>query len=189
MKITKAHLDYWREKKAPVPAWASDLRVAKSNAADVHGLINAQTEGRYSARKAELDRTLKILSGNQRRGGCEFLTNALASMSFEPGLRGAACKRWALRLAKNSRHLGFLADLMIDHLSTSDIAELIGQGTGIFVESEFGDLTLASHPLSDERVRGLVMEALASLSFAERQRWLQPKVTRPPTTRAVKCQF
>jgi len=42
MKITQAHLNFYREKKNPRPDWAKDLK--HPNSASIHELINSQIE-------------------------------------------------------------------------------------------------------------------------------------------------
>lgn len=100
MRVTKMHLDYWREKKAPTPTWASDMEAVKHPRKIIHSLINCQLGSRDPRDPTFLkERTLNILKSTKKREGTSGLLNKLYDMSDEPGARGSMCKRYLQRLA------------------------------------------------------------------------------------------
>jgi hypothetical protein len=102
MKITKAHLDYYRQRMAPIPQWAAHV-AEKERQVSVHELIDAHLtmpERRYDALSL-----VSILVSARKRGQ---LSNVLREISEQPGClirperRAGYARRWLNRI-KNRR--------------------------------------------------------------------------------------
>lgn len=128
MRITKNHLDYWREKKASAPAWASGLPAAKGNPSLVNRLINSQAEVRDSRDQTfVIHRTLQILRSQQKRGGLPEFRKGLLSMSREPGARGVMCKRWLDRISHRLVDHRLLAESLLSNMDGFNVAEILSE--------------------------------------------------------------
>jgi hypothetical protein len=107
MKITQAHLDFWRLKKCPTPSWAKALKYPDGSigAATIHYLVN-----RAAGWKLETDasNTLAILRSVRQREGMTGVRQWLWKMGMHPGTvirpdrRAAYCAKWYKRLTGGS---------------------------------------------------------------------------------------
>jgi hypothetical protein len=97
MKLTRAHLDFYRAAKVSTPHWGEALD-AQSSAPSVHHLINMAAGIKHDL---GTHNTLVILKSARHRG---VLRDKLAEMSKHPAMRhnperrAANCRKWLRRL-------------------------------------------------------------------------------------------
>ncbi len=94
MKITPAHLAFWRAKKAPPPSWALNVNDALPS---IHRLINSQVE---RCRTVEPDDTLALLSLARKRGHLLVMLHTLRDSSTNQ-LRRNYAEKWLKRIEEN----------------------------------------------------------------------------------------
>lgn len=95
--LTRAHFEYYRQQKAPLPCWAESFS-ENERKVSVNDLINAQVTTYQENRQYNcLHSTLNIVGSNRRRG---TLRESLANMAANPGCsdrperRAAYCRKW-----------------------------------------------------------------------------------------------
>lgn len=101
MKVTRAHLEFWKAKKAPAPGWARPIMDRTATRPSVHELINLQVRTR-DARETHYDNTVAILQRQRDRGELLHSLRKMAASpgcSFRPERRAANCKKWLARIA------------------------------------------------------------------------------------------
>ena len=102
MKLTNSHIDFWRAKKAPEPAWFAEVRGDRPKNPAIDTLVNQHAGARRAPSEIEANNLLAILRLQRKRGA---LREGLASMAetggTRPSRRAAYCRKW---LAKIEAH-------------------------------------------------------------------------------------
>ena len=111
MKITAAHLQFWRERKSN-PAWAAqvELKPMQSKPVSVHALINAQA-GKPKASVREINNMVNVLrrayrNEHELRVEGEFLrclsSYALPRYSTTSRRQAATARKWLAKIGRGS---------------------------------------------------------------------------------------
>lgn len=102
MKLTRLHLEFWRQRRCPTPSWAHAV-AAKEKLVDVDDIINLNVrlpDPHFSAHNL-----LHILTLIRKRKG--DLREALTRMARDPGClirpkeRARYCRKWLRRLNRS----------------------------------------------------------------------------------------
>ncbi len=94
MKVTSAHLAFWRARKAPSPSWALNVNDALPS---IHRLINSQVESQVV--KVEPHNMLVLLRSARRRGAlCDMLLTLCESRDNQ---RRKYARKWLRRIEEN----------------------------------------------------------------------------------------
>jgi hypothetical protein len=104
LKITKAHLDYWRQRQCPVPGWAAAV-AEKERPVSLDSLIN----GRQTKKEMRLDaHNMCVHLCLMRKRGAN-LREELARMAAAPGTiirprrRAGYARKWLAALAHQAQ--------------------------------------------------------------------------------------
>ena len=108
MILTQAHIEYWRDKKAPPPSWAKkvknhDLVSARRESTRIHSLINAHAGIKLA--HLEAGNTLAVLALVRKREGKDGVYSTLMAMANKPhpfatAKRTAYAKKWLARITR-----------------------------------------------------------------------------------------
>lgn len=96
MKLTAAHLEYWRQKKTPTPRWAESLSGPMGRRVRIHQLI--PTPG--GRPRSVTHNTVTLVAAARDRYPGSALLDYLADMADRPGVPGRSD---ALRRASFAR--------------------------------------------------------------------------------------
>lgn len=104
MKLSRSHLEFWNEQKAPKPRWAQTLKPVITRTTDINMLINFSAGLRFPTEPAN---TI-ILLKHARARSKEAMMDMLDSMSQNPGtvdnpqIRKKMAYKWGVRIFKES---------------------------------------------------------------------------------------
>lgn len=107
MKLTEAHIRFWRAKKAPTPAWFKGVKAFERIAApSIDGLVNAHAGIRLKDNELAAHNALAILRSMRKHAGNQGVRDWLFSMSVNPGTiidpkrRAGYCRKWLKRIER-----------------------------------------------------------------------------------------
>ena len=102
MKLSRSHLQFWNEQKAPKPKWAQTLKPIITRTTDINELINFSAGLRFPTEPAN---TIVLLKHARARSK-ESMMDMLDSMSQNPGtvcdpqIRKKMAYKWGVRIFK-----------------------------------------------------------------------------------------
>lgn len=96
MKITARHLEFWRQRKVPLPAWARKARGFGVDPVTVDDLIPGPPLDCHH------HNTMQLIAGNRRRGGMTAVREILQEMATDGDPRfknrAARCRKYLARI-------------------------------------------------------------------------------------------
>lgn len=172
MKLTPHHLEYYRQQKAPVPGWASELSGSSNRNVSVHALINIQAGvAREKTRDPSyvIHNTMNILRSVQRREGSEGLRKSLMGMAAAPGCfgrperRAASCRKWLARLGGSTEGFEGLANRLLSQESGEWVAQVFQVHSRSHCSYKDGKWRLDDQLLGLHEIRQPFIKLLSSL--------------------------
>jgi hypothetical protein len=104
MNLTRAHAEYWRQRKTPAPQWAAKLDPV--HRVTIDGLVNAHAGIKDQDYHLAAGNLMVILRSARKRGRDELITS-LTRMSSSPGTimnpkrRAGYCRKWLRRIQRS----------------------------------------------------------------------------------------
>lgn len=107
MRISEAHIAFWRAKKSPAPKWFRQAKgyVAELSVVAIDRLVNAHAGIRLTEGEMQAHTTLVILRSARKRGNLQQLLARMAQTPqtvVNPKRRAGYCRKWLARIEKGT---------------------------------------------------------------------------------------